>query len=238
MIILVVLAELFVCALVGAVLTVGSGDDNLFGACIEIWLACAVLQLAIHYLPKDRRTQFSLVLAMIALLVASVTIRGVDALPYFHQALFIATVGTLPQLCWNWHGQAKTWYRPALGLAALFAIPLGFVGWSIANIPIVKINAYVAAQGSPYCIFVSDGRIFTSGYHQTSNAFDLSGWRMVSGRGGGGSGNCCQWDFHALLVTSDKTQFNWSYKSQSFERVSDRTQRLMHLPNLACLPSR
>lgn len=57
---------------------------------------------------------------------------------------------------------------------------------------------------------------------------------MISGRGGGGSGNCCQWDFHALLLTRNDELFNWSYRSQRFESVSERTRRLMVLDVPRC----
>jgi hypothetical protein len=230
MIIAVVVLELIVCLAASVVIGAGNADDSGQAAFpLEVWLACAVLQLTIHYLPPGRHARYSLWLFVTLILFAGVTSGRFEPFPHFHQALFIAGVAVLPQLWWEWFAKTPEVRASGLGLIGLIALPLGFATWSFANIWIVKCEAWRASQGEPYCILISDGRLLSRGYHQAPNDWSLSGWRMVSGRGGGGSGNCCQWDFHALLLTHDDRLSNWSYRSQRFESVSERSRRLMAL---------
>jgi hypothetical protein len=232
-IIAVVVFELIICLVAATLIAVGNADGGQALLPLSVWVICATLQLAIHYLPPSRRARYGLLFAVMLIIFAGVTVGRIDALPYFHQSLFIAGVAVLPQLWWEWSSKATDRRAAMLGLIGLVSLPLGFIGWSFANIWIVKVDAWRAAQGEPYCLFASDGRLFSSGYHQTPNDWALSGWRMFSGRGAGGSGDCCQWDFHALLVTN-KELFNWSYRVQGFEKVSERTRRLMHLGQMTC----
>lgn len=234
-IIAVVVLELIVCLAASVVVGVGNADDSGQAAFpLQVWLVCAILQLTIRYLPPSRHARYRLWLFVTLILFAGVTSGRIEPFPHFHQALFIAAVAALPQLWWAW--SAKTPERRALGLGliGLVSLPLGFAAWSFANIWIVKVEAWRASNGEPYCIFVSDGRLFSGGYRQAPDDWSLSGWRMVSGRGAGGSGNCCQWDFHALLLTRNDELFKWSYRSQRFENVSERTRQLMTLNVSRC----
>ena len=235
MVIAVVVFELIVCLIATVVIGVGNADDSGQSAFpLEVWLACAALQLAIRYLPPDRHARYRLWGIVALILFVSVTSGAIAPFPHLHQALFIAGVAALPQLCWEWLAKTPEHRAEGLGLIGLISLPLGFAAWSMANVWIVKFEAWRASHGEPYCILISDGRIFSSGYHQAPDDWSLSGWRMVSGRGAGGSGNCCQWDFHALLVTRNDELFNWSYRSQRFESLSERTRRLLRLDVPKC----
>lgn len=233
MIIAIVVFELVGCFFLTLLIGVGSGGSNVAIAPLNVWLVLAVLQLTIHYLPRGRNTRYGLSLLITLTLVAGVMPGKIEALTYFHQPLFIASVAVLPQLWWEWFSKG-TEGRPTSGLIGLAALPLGVAAWTLANIWVVKTEAWAASSGEPYCLLISNGNLFSSGYHQAPNDWSLSGWHMISGRGGGGSGNCCQWDFHALLLTHDKRLFNWSYKSQRFESVSEQTRRSMALSKLSC----
>ena len=41
-------------------------------------------------------------------------------------------------------------------------------------------------------------------------------------------------DFHALLLTQSNQLFNWSYHSQRFEKVSERSRHMLGLDHLTC----
>ena len=233
MIIAVVVFELIVCLLLALLIAVGGGGSDVGISPLDVWLILAILQMTIHYLPRGRNARYGLSLFIILALVAGVMPGKIDVLTYFHQPLFIASVAVLPQLWWEWFSKG-TDGRPTLGMIGLAALPLGVAAWTLANIWVVKTEAWAASSGDPYCLLISNGKLFSSGYHQAPNDWSLSGWHMVSGRGGGGSGNCCQWDFHALLLTNDKRLFNWSYRSQRFESVSERTKQSMRLGGLNC----
>jgi hypothetical protein len=233
-IIAIVVFELFVCLPLAFIIAVGSGGSGVGISPLDVWLVLAILQMTIHYLPRGRITRYGLSLLVILTLVAGAMPGKTEALTYFHQPLFIASVAVLPQLWWEWFSKG-TEDQSLLWLIGLAALPLGVAAWTLANIWIVKTEAWAAASGDPYCILVSSGKLFSSGYRQAPNDWSLSGWSMVSGRGGGGSGGCCQWDFHALLLTNDKRLFNWSYRSQRFESVSERTKQSMGLGRLSCL---
>jgi hypothetical protein len=229
----VVVFELSVCLFLAFLIVVGNAEQALFP--LDVWLALAILQLTIHYLPRGRYTRYRLLLVIIILLFASVAPGKIGVLTYFHQPLFIASVAVLPQLWWEWSSKGTEGRALVLGLIGLASLPLGVVAWALANIWIVKVEAWTASYDDPYCIFVSDHKLFVGGdYHQAPDDWSLSGWRMFSGRGAGGSGDCCQWDFHALLLTHDKRLFNWSYKSQRFENISEPLRRSMALNNLRC----
>jgi hypothetical protein len=235
MIIAVVVVELIVCLIASVLIGVGNADDSGQAAFpLQVWLACATLQLTIQYLPPGRHARYRLWLFVMLILFASLIPGRIELFPHFHQALFIAGVAALPQLWWEWFAKTPESRASGLGLIGLISLPLGFTAWSLANIGIVKFEAWRASHGEPYCILISDGRLYSSGYRQTPNDWSLGGWRMVSGRGAGGSGNCCQWDFHALLLTHNDQLFNWSYRSQRFESVSERTKRLMALNVSRC----
>jgi hypothetical protein len=233
-IIAVVVFELIACLIAAVMIGVGNADGEQATFPLQVWLACAFLQLTIHYLPPARYARYVLLLLVTLILFASVAFGRIEGLRYFHQALFIAGVAALPQLWWEWFPKATKDRAFVLLPIAVIALPLGFASWSLANIGIVKFEAWRVTHGEPYCIFVSDGRLFSSGYHRAPDDWSLSGLRMFSGRGAGGSGNCCQWDFHALLLTHDDELFNWSYRSQRFERVSERARSLLGLPRLTC----
>ena len=200
---------------------------------LDVWLALAILQLTIHYIPRSRNTRYGLSLVIALAFVAGLLPGRIEALTYFHQSLFIVSLAVLPQLWWEWLSQ-KTQRRTLPWSIGIAALPLGIAAWGLSNIWIVKAEAWTASHGDPNCIFLSDGKLFTSGYREAPNDLSLSGWNMISGRGGGGSGNCCQWDFNALLKTRDNRLFNWSYKSQRFESVSEQTARSMDLGSLSC----
>jgi hypothetical protein len=234
-IIAIVVLELIVSLVATVVIGVGNPGSKMFMAPLGVWFTCAILQLAIHYRPPGPRVRNGLMLALMLMLLASIVLEGVQTPPYFNQGLFIAAVAVLPQIVLEWSSRAATGGRiVGLCLIGLVSVPLGFTAWSLANIGIVKVRAWFVTHGEPYCLLVSDGRIFTSGYHTAPDEWSLSGWRMFSGRGAGGSGDCCQWDFHALLLTQSDQLFNWSYRSQRFERLSERSRNMLGLTNVRC----
>ena len=230
MIIAVVVFELLVCLVASVAIGVGNEDDSGQAAFpLEVWLVCAILQLTIRYLPPGRHVRYRLWLIVALLLVAGVTPGAIVPFPHLHQALFIAGVAALPQLWWEWIAKTPEHRASGLALIGLISLPLGFAAWSLANAAIVTVEARMASHGEPYCILVSDGKIHSSGYHRAPDDWSLTGWRVVTGRGSGGSGNCCQFDFHALLLTRNDELFNWSYRSQRFESLSERTRHAMGL---------
>ena len=231
----IVVLELFACFGLAALLGVGNEGSNVFVAPLEVWLACAALRLTIHYLPRRPNARRALLTSIVVMLLASVMLPGATPVLYLHQTLFIAAVAVIPQLWTEWFASDKGDWIPVLWLAGLASIPLGFVLWALANIVIVDVSARSAAQGEPYCLLVSNGNYFGGGkYHVTTNEWDRSGFRMFVARGGGGSGNCCQWDFHALLRTRSSKLFNWSYDSQRFERISEGARLTMSLNPPTC----
>jgi hypothetical protein len=232
----IVVLELLACFWLTALLAVGNEGSDAFVAPLEVWLACAALRLSIHYLPRRPNVRRGLSIAVAVMLLAGVMLPGATPVPYLHQTLFIAAVAVIPQLWMEWFASDKGDWIPILWLAGLATLPLGFALWALANILIVDVSARSAAQGEPYCMLVSNGDYFGSGkYHITTNEWDRSGFRMFAARGGGGTGDCCQWDFHALLLTRSNKLFNWSYNSQRFERISEATRRRMAL-NLPTCP--
>jgi hypothetical protein len=234
-IIAIVVLELIVSLIATVALGVGNPGSNVFIAPMGVWFTCAILQLAIHYRPRGLRVRNGLMLALMLMLLASIGLEGAQAPLYFNQWLFIAAVAALPQILLEWSSKAATGGRIiGLCLIGLVSLPLGLTAWSLANIGIVKIKAWFVAHGEPYCLLVSDGRIFTSGYRNAPDDWSLSGLRMFSGRGVGGSGDCCQWDFHALLLTQSDQLFNWSYRSQRFDRLSERSRQMLRLTNVRC----
>lgn len=235
MIIAVVVLELIACLAATVLIAAGNADDSGQAAFpLLVWLACAILQLTIRYLPPGRRARYHLWLAVVLILVIGMTPGRFEPFPHVHQALFIAGVAALPQLWWDWYAKTPEDRASWMGPIALVSLPLGFAAWSLANIWIVKFEAWMVADGKPHCILVSDQKLYTSAYRPVPDDWGLSGLRMISGRGAGGSGNCCQWDFHALLLTKDDRLFNWSYRSQRFEQVSDRARRDLWLTRLTC----
>ncbi|TMJ27794.1 MAG: hypothetical protein E6G88_13580 [Alphaproteobacteria bacterium] len=235
MIIAIVVLELIACFILAMILGVGNPGSYLFITPVEVWLACAMVQLAVHYLPRGAYVRYGLLFTVTLILLGSVTLEGMDAIPYLHQTLFIAGVAALPQIWWEWSSKATGDRVFVLALIGLVSLPLGFAAWSLANIWLVKAKAASVSRGEPYCILLSDRKLFSSGsYHKAQNDWSLTGWNMFTPRGAGGSGLCCQWDFHALLLTGDDQLFNWSYQSQRFEKVSDRARRLLGLNNLTC----
>jgi hypothetical protein len=223
----VVLFELLVCSFLAVLITVGNADDSGQGGFfLQVWFACATLQLAIHYLPRLRYHQYIILIFLILLLTIGITSGRFEIFTYFHQALIIAALASLPQLWWEWSSKARGGRTLVLFFIGMVALPLGFSVWTLANIGIVKTQAWVASRGEANRIFVSTGNLFSGGYRQIQDIWSLSGWNMVSARGLGGSGHCCQWDFHALLITRDNRIFNWSYRSQRFERISDQEEAI------------
>ncbi|WP_458760669.1 hypothetical protein ACSVBT_07735 [Afipia sp. TerB] len=170
---------------------------------------------------------------MILMLIVGVAPGKIEGHPYIHQTLFIASVAAFPQL-WFEHFSKKLKGRlGAAWLVGLAALPLGVAIWSAANIWIVKAEAHRAANGEPYCLLLANGGYGTS-YVRPQSDWRLAGLNMVSGHYGSGSGGCCQWDFHALMLKHDGQLFNWSYKSQQFETMSDQSRKVMRLTKLSC----
>jgi hypothetical protein len=234
-IIAIVILELLACLSLTVLIGVGTGGDDVATAPLEVWLACAALQLTVHYLPRGPYARYGLLVTILLMLLVGAMLSGSAVTRYPHQALFIAGIAALPQLWLEWFSRITEARNGLLCLFGLIALPLGYATWGVANIGLVKINAASVAQGVPYCILLSDGYLFAGGrYHNAPNDRSLSGWNMFTGRGAGGSGNCCQWDFHALLLTRDDQLFNWTYRSQRFERVSPQSRRMLRLNDLAC----
>ena len=232
-IIVVVVIELIFCLASTLFIAVGSGGSDIGISPLNIWLPLAVFQLAIHYSPRVRTAQYGLALLLVLALFVGAMPGRIVGVTYPHQSLFIAGVAVVPQY-WLEQLRRTAESQLRLGIIGFGAIPLGLAIWCFANIPIVEAEAKIASPRDAYCILASNGRLLRGGYHPALDRWNLAGWNMISGRGGGGSGNCCQWDFHAVLVTNDKRIFNWSYKSQRFEIVSERTRRLMGLDSLSC----
>uniref|UniRef100_Q07P17 Uncharacterized protein n=1 Tax=Rhodopseudomonas palustris (strain BisA53) TaxID=316055 RepID=Q07P17_RHOP5 len=181
-----------------------------------------------------RNARRGLLLAVAAMLLFGALAEGFDFYPYVHQAVLIAAVGTLPQIWLEW-SSIRNWRKLLLLIAGLLAIPLGYEVWSYANIGIVKLKAQSVAQGEPYCILLSNGNPFYGRYyHVAPDNLSLAGANMVAPHGVGGSGDCCQWDFHALLLTKNDQMFNWSYNSQRFDRISAKTRRDLGIAKLNC----
>jgi hypothetical protein len=229
MIIFVIVIELMMCLLAYVAIAFGTQDGDQAAFPLQVWLACAIVQLAIHYLRPGRNIAYGLLCFVMLILFVGVTSGRSEPFPYIHQALFIAGVAAIPQLWWERFAKTTKDRGPVLLLIGLVALPLGFAAWSLANIWIVKFEAWRAADGEPYCILPVGGNLVSSEHHQTTIDWGLSGWNMASGPSGGGSGNCCVWQFHGLLQTHKNKLFNWSYKSQRFESVSDRTRSTMRL---------
>ena len=234
MIIAIVVLELIVSLVATVIIGVGNPGSKIFTAPLGVWFTCAILQLAIHYRLPGPRVRNGLMLALMLMLLASIVVEGVQVPPYFNQGLFIAAVAVLPQIVLEWSSKATGGRIMGLCLVGLASLPLGLTAWSLANIGIVKVKAWSVTQGEPYCLLVSDGRFLTSGYHTAPDEWGLSGWRMFSGRGAGGSGDCCQWDFHALLLTQSDQLFNWSYRSQRFDGLSERSRQMLGLTKMRC----
>jgi hypothetical protein len=230
LIIAIVVLELVVCLLATLLIAVGNLSDSAIIP-LQTWLVCGILQLLIAYLPHRRYVEYWLALLVATALVSSFAIVTHSS-SFYPQSLFIASIAVIPQLWWQRFFKGQ---KGVLGLVTLAALPLGVLVWSCANIGIVKFQALRVTEGEPYCILVSSGKISTSGYRQLQNDWKLSGTSLFSSRGAGGSGNCCQWDFHALLLTRNKgTLYNWSYKSQRFEKVTDRSRSALYLNGLNC----
>lgn len=231
MIVAIVICELIVCFIFALLIGAGYGPA---GVPFAIGLSCASFQLIIHYLPPHRNARRGLLLAVATMLLFGALAEGFDFYPYGHQALLIAAVGTLPQIWLEWSSIRK-WRKLLLLIAGLLAIPLGYEVWSYANIGIVKLKAQSVAQGESYCILLSNGNPFYRGYyHVAPDNLSLAGSNMVAPHGVGGSGDCCQWDFHALLLTKNDQMFNWSYNSQRFDRLSAKTRRDLGIAKLNC----
>lgn len=220
MIVAIIFFELCVCLFAALGLGLGGGPPLLP---IAVWLLCASTQVAIWHARTSRvAIRLMVILAALSILVGFLP-GHFPAFAYFHQALFITGAAMLPLLLWRGNGAFKA--------ISFFTIPFGFITWSLANILIVDIAAKFASSGGSYAIFVPDGPglLKPADYRQTKSPFELAGWSMISARGGGGSGNCCTWNFHALLLTQDGRLFNWSYRTQRFERIQEDTRRAMHL---------
>lgn len=229
MIIAIVVLQLILCFFISVLMAVGNPGQAAIIP-LQVWLVGAVLQLAVHYLPRRPYIRTALVSTLALMLLAGVGLEGRTPIPFLEQTLFISAIAVTPQLWCEWFSKTKT----GLGPIVLFSLTLGVIVWSFANIAIVEAKARSVARGEPYCLFLSDnGLSYGAGYHKAPNLWSLTGWSMFAVRGIGGSGNCCQWNFHALLVTKDYQLFNWSYAAQRFETISEQTRRTMGL-NMSC----
>jgi hypothetical protein len=232
------IAELVGCLLLAAELALAE-DGDIAGGILAGWLALAVLRLAVHYLPHRGVTRYVIISLIVLMLFASMIPGEIEALPYFHQMLFVACVALLPQLWWEWSAERAGRKHKVLGLLCLFiSLPLSYIVWSIANIGIVNAGAWAVANDDPYCIVVGEGGPIRGGYFQTQDGWSLSGWRMTTGRSSGGGSTDYYWRFRAILVTQDKRLLNWSFKSQRFESIFESTKKSLGLQNLQKLSCR
>jgi hypothetical protein len=127
--------------------------------------------------------------------------------------LIIVAVDLLVTLKGRRVGEPKLVYL-GLTVSALGGLYLGVLAWSPTLPPRVIAAAETAAEGRPYCIIV-DGR-------PARSAADLTGWNMRAHHEGGWRLN-----FHALLATkagTDFSYFNWSYRTGSFEPVTEQAR--------------
>ena len=232
------IVELVGCLFLAGILTLSENGD-IAGGILAGWLALAVLRLAVHYLPRAGMARHGMILLIALMFSASVLPGKIEALPYFHQVLFVVCVALLPQLCWEWDAECTGRRHKVLGLIGLFtSLPLSYIAWSIANIGIVKAGAWAVANDDPYCMVVGEGGPIHGGYFQAQDGWSLSGWRMTTGRSNGGGSTDYYWRFRAIAVTQDKRLFNWSFKSQRFESISESTMKSLALQNLQKLSCR
>jgi hypothetical protein len=232
MIFALMIVELVSCLFLAGILTLSENGDIAVGI-LAGWLALAVLRLAVHYLPRGRMTRYGILFLIVLMLFASVMPGAIEAVPYVHQVLFVAFVALLPQLLSEWDAESTGTKHRLLRLLGLFtSLPLSYIAWSIANIGIAKAEAWAVAHDDPYCMVVGEGGPIHSGYFRTQDDWSLSGWRMTTGRSNGGGSTDYYWRFRAILVMQDKRLYNWSFKSQRFESISESTKKSLGLQNL------
>jgi hypothetical protein len=178
-----VLIELAGCLLLAGNFALSENGD-IAGATLAVWLALAAARLTVHYLPRGGVMRYGVIFLLVLVWVASVMPAKIEALPYFHQVLFVVGVPLLPQLWWESDiERIKGRKNKVLGLTGLLAsLPLGYFAWSIANIGIVKAGAWAVTNDVPYCIVVGEGGPVHGGYFPAQDGWSLSGWRMTTGR--------------------------------------------------------
>jgi hypothetical protein len=171
------------------------------------------------------------------MLIVSTVQGAVPIAPYYHQVLFISGATSLIFLFGTSlprkHSQNVRLRGWAQRVLLILALPIAVQIWSMANIAFASFAAQNTAHADAACILVKGDKSL-SGYRQSNSLLDLLGLTLyVPYTSGGGSGYF-QWTFHALLVTKSRHMFNWSYKSQRFEPLTEENIRSLHLERIAC----
>jgi len=244
LIVIVVFIELIAAALaVWGIANSSAGGRIFYLAPWQLWATCAILQLAIHYRPPRPGPRNAIASLVGLMLLGSLILEG-GPLPYFNQVLFIASVAVLPQLWLEWSSLASTGGRALwLLFVGLMALPVGYTAWSLANIAIVQFKAERVARGEQYCLLVPKDNFqyfkdpASVGNYRIASGWQLSGSVMFADRNlsvDSLGGDCCQWEFHGLLLTHSNKLFNWSYQSQRFDMLSDESRRKLDLGGVSC----
>lgn len=105
----------------------------------------------------------------------------------------------------------------------VIAVPI----WSYLNPAIVRYQAERVAVNNHYCLMVS--ALGDEEYHSVTQRKQLEGLRMQARSLDSG----LVFNFHAVMwvFREDKPEpYNWSYKSQGFEKISKYTETTLGLP--------
>lgn len=138
---------------------------------------------------------------------------------------------------------AQRWkYEPVMHgmiIASVVGPIVGLPLWSLANIPLVGVQAKLIAGTQPYCIQVPKRSSF---YQPVRSWSEFAGLRMLAPfeDAVGATTTSRQWSFHAVLVVMGPAQkefYNWSYEGWGFVPISDRVRSLTHV-SAECTPQR
>jgi hypothetical protein len=213
----------------------------------DLWLSLLLIWLGILFGPaiylfaenESNRPVINLVVAVLFVMavVLGFTPGRFALFPYYHQILLMgAMVSGLAIAVYNfpWPGSSIVKHRVLLGILALGPVVSAAIWLTLLSGPIVAFNAAQAANGQPYCIFSYQTRLNGLGeYKQSREIWDLDAYQMTTPFTSAGGSGVFQFGFHALVLTPSEL-FNWSYRSQRFERVTDTSRRNLGIGRLAC----
>lgn len=81
MIIAIVVLELIACVSITILIALANRYGDVVLAPLQAWLACAILQLVIHYWPRGPYARYGLLASVMLLLLASATLEDVLLIP-------------------------------------------------------------------------------------------------------------------------------------------------------------
>lgn len=118
------------------------------------------------------------------------------------------------------------WFVPF----SIFGTISALLAWSAANAIMLRRHAEALATDRPYCIQVAGN--YLGHYQEANSVHALSGLKMQTPYTNGGGSGDYQFAFHAVLVIdtreSDRHElYNWSYRSNAFLAISDRSRGYM-----------